>query len=198
MPIAPQFEYFLSNTINAVDEHSRIWNCPLPMHRKMSRKTAGTFVSYGEYFSAIRSFLAKDNFHTIASAISRQIKAPVRPEDVKKICVYLEKHGEFYHPARVETFVHGTGISFVLNVAISDAGKNCIKREYRSLEKLNEEFPFSFIPEIYGKNEVHTSFHLYLKFTAKMKSIQKIIINCLCLWESGLKDSMNSTYPQTR
>lgn len=156
MPIAPQFEYFLSNAINPVDEHSRIWRSPLPMHRKASQKTAGTSVTYGEYFFAIRSFLAKDNFHTVASAISRRIKAPVKPEEIKKICVYLEKHGEFYHPARVETLVHGSGISFVLNVAISDAGKNCIKREYRSLERLNGEFPFSFIPEIYGKDEVHT------------------------------------------
>jgi hypothetical protein len=64
------------------------------------------------------------------------------------------KHGEFYHPSRVEVTVHERQIYFVLNVAISRAGKSHIVGEYQFLKKLNRDFPFAYLPQVYGYGEV--------------------------------------------
>jgi hypothetical protein len=60
---------------------------------------------------------------------------------------------KFYHPARVEALVGHYKISFVLNVAVSEAGIRIIKGEYRNLKKLNDEFSLSFLPQVYGFGE---------------------------------------------
>ena len=39
---------------------------------------------------------------------------------------------------------------FVVNVAISAAGRDCIEREYNCLKRLGNDFSFSSIPEVYG------------------------------------------------
>jgi len=124
------------------------------MSRKKSQKADGLSVTYGEYFYAVRSFLEKDEFKSITSAISQRLNQNIKPEEIKEIRIYLEKHGEFYHPAKIETYINRSRILFVLNVAISSAGKNYIKREFEILNKLNNEFSFSFIPKVYSRGEI--------------------------------------------
>ena len=150
----PQFKYYLQYTKNLIDENSNIWSLPLPMSRKKSQKADGLSVTYGEYFYAVRSFLEKDEFKSITSAISQRLNQNIKPEEIKEIRIYLEKHGEFYHPAKIETYINRSRILFVLNVAISSAGKNYIKREFEILNKLNNEFSFSFIPKVYSRGEI--------------------------------------------
>jgi hypothetical protein len=45
----------------------------------------------------------------------------------------------------------------VLNVAVSETGKQFIKEEYQSLKRLNAEYARSFLPRVYGFAEVMTS-----------------------------------------
>ena len=151
MPNAPRFKYFLSNKKNPVQKDSQIWNTPLPMSRQKHPNDTGICVSHGDYFTAIRYFLEQDCFKIITRAVSQQMHREVTSQEIQEIRIFLEKHGEFYHPARIETILHGTAIDFVLNVAISDSGKRCVQREYRLLEQLNENFPFSFLPKVFGQ-----------------------------------------------
>jgi hypothetical protein len=121
------------------------------MSRKQRPNDAGICVSHGDYFTAVRNFLEKGKSEIITRALSQQIHREVSSEDIEEISIFLEKHGEFYHPARIETILRGTAISFVLNVAISDAGKRYIQREYGLLKQLHEDFQFLFLPKVYGQ-----------------------------------------------
>jgi hypothetical protein len=151
MPNTPQFKYFLSHKKNPVQKDSRIWTALLPMNRQQHPNDSGIGVSHGDYFTAARYFLEQDRSKIITRAVSQQIHRQVTSLEIEEIRIFLEKHGEFYHPARIETILHGTAIAFVLNVAISDPGKNCIQREYYLLKQLNENFPFSFLPKVFGQ-----------------------------------------------
>lgn len=162
MPNAPQFKYFLYGAGQPVQPDSEICTTPIPLSRKPKERQAADFVSHGDYFSACRDFLAKDDFKTITFAVSQQIRRPVAVEELETIHIILEKHGEFYHPSKIETVLQGTTVSFVLNVAVSNAGNACIQREYRCLKRLHKEFPLSFVPKAYGEG------HIYIKNNRKV------------------------------
>ena len=173
MPDKPQFRYFLRHPATFVQENDAIWKSPLPMNRRQAsvhshspsaekqlplssggEMQGDVSVSHGDYFCAIRSFLEKDRLRMISSEASRHIGQDTGPEHIESIDIYLEKHGQFYHPAKIETIVGGSEASFVLNVAISEPGKACIKREYNLLRQLNDTFSCSFLPKIYGQGEI--------------------------------------------
>ncbi|RLC25512.1 MAG: hypothetical protein DRH21_03875 [Deltaproteobacteria bacterium] len=154
MSAKPQFKYYLQSKKYFIDEKTDIWSLPIPLSIKKPQKADGISVTYGEYFYAVRFFLEKDEFKSITSAISQHLNQNIKPEEIQEIHIYLEKHGEFYHPARIETFMNGSRILFVLNAAISSAGKGFIKREFEILNKLNNEFSFSFIPKVYSQGEI--------------------------------------------
>ena len=124
------------------------------MSRKPSDKQDAISISHGDYFCAVRDFLERNSFRLILSALSQQIRQEVPLRKIKEIRIYLEKHGEFYHPARIETVLPESIVSFVLNVAVSGAGKECAQREYRLLQKLNKDFAFSFLPGVFGQGRV--------------------------------------------
>jgi len=124
------------------------------MGRKPLEDEADKSVSHGDYFGAVRDFLQKDNFKLILAALSQHIRRDVTFEELEAIRIVLEKHGEFYHPARIETILPETAILFVLNVAVSDAGKSCIRQEHQILNKLNADFPFAFLPRVYGQGDI--------------------------------------------
>ncbi len=151
MKITPQLKYFLYSADQAVQEESEVWAAPIPLSRKPSDKKEDISISHGDYFCTVRDFLEKDNFRLILSALSQQVRYDVTLRKIKEIRIYLEKHGEFYHPARIETALPEATVAFVLNVALSSAGKDCAHREYRLLQKLNQDFSFSFLPRVFGQ-----------------------------------------------
>jgi hypothetical protein len=155
----PQFTYFLSNRKNPVQEDHRIWSAPIPLHRHpsavASESETGIFLSHGDYFTGVRNFLEQDGCEIITRAVSQHIRRDITSEAIENIRIILEKHGEFYHPARIETVLAETTRSFVLNVAVSDIGKRYADREFRCLKQLNTEFPFSYLPRVYGRGRVY-------------------------------------------
>jgi hypothetical protein len=159
MSNGPRFKYFLSNQKNPVRKDSRIWTIPLPKNRHNHPDDFGINVSHGDYFTAARYFLELDRSEIITRAVSQHMHREVTCQEIEEIRIFLEKHGEFYHPARIETILHDTAIAFVLNVAISNPGKNFIQREYRLLKQLNENFPFSFLPKVFGHGCVSVTGH---------------------------------------
>lgn len=73
---------------------------------------------------------------------------------VETFQVFLVKHGEYYHPARVETQIKGRPFNWVVNVAVSAAGRSLLSKEHAILERLSREFRVSYLPEVYGTGEV--------------------------------------------
>ncbi|MDM8524740.1 hypothetical protein QUF80_15335 [Desulfococcaceae bacterium HSG8] len=145
----PEIRYFLYHKAHPVQKNHDIWNTSLPVNRIPSRDTAEGSVTHGDYFSAIRFFLEENGWKVIISAVSQCMCRPVLLAEIKEISICLEKHGEFYHPARIRIYMDDEKIPFVLNAAVSDAGRGCILREYYLLKQLNEDFPCTFLPKIY-------------------------------------------------
>jgi len=154
MPHKPQFKYFLSDATNSVQKNSEIWSIPLPATRKQPQRVTGISVTYGDYFSAVHSFLEQNRFEILIFAFSKSINRQIIPEEIKEIRVCLVKHGEFYHPSLIEAVLNKHSCKFVVNVAISATGRDCIEREYNCLKRLGNDFSFSSIPEVYGYGEV--------------------------------------------
>ena len=151
----PGFQYFLSRADIPVTEDSEIWGESLPLAKTRSDERfedAGR-VRYGDYFSAVRSFLEKDRFRPARTFLSSYHGREVAPGDIREFRVFLEKHGAFYHPARIEIDAEGKTARCVLNVAVSDTGRGFVDREYESLQGLNAARPISFIPRVYALGE---------------------------------------------
>jgi hypothetical protein len=128
----PRISFFISHSKEPVTENSRRWHAPIPLRLDALMKHAGESVSHAAYFRAAQTFLEANSFEFIIRAASRQLDRDVKAADIDEIRICLEKHGEFYHPARIETVVNQKKISLVLNVAISETGST----EYRAAAAL--------------------------------------------------------------
>ncbi len=155
MPETIPFNYFLADEQAPVTEDRSVWNDPLPVNRTHQIAGKDSPVSYGDYFLAVRSFFEKDRFNILTSAVYEQTCQQIIPADIDNIHIYLEKHGEFYHPARIMATVSGQRYPFVLNVAVTETGRDCIKREYPVLKKLNTVFSSQYIPKVYGEDSIY-------------------------------------------
>jgi hypothetical protein len=154
MSIKPQIYYFLSHLEEPITEDSPLWQEPIPLGRRNSTQMDSRIVCYADYFRAARSFLENDMYAGISMAVAQKLQQDIKPQDIDEIRICLDKHGEFYHPARVDVIVRQTQLSFVLNVALSVRGKRFIKQEYQNLIKLNAEFPFYYLPQVYSQGDV--------------------------------------------
>jgi len=137
-----------------VSSASALWREALPLARPSSGQPEPIVVPYGQYFEAARSFFEQDGCATLSGVLARRLEQTVLPGDIREIRIHLEKHGEFYHPARIEADVAGHTIPLVLNVAVSDSGKQHINAEFNTLKRLNVEFAESFLPQVYTLGQV--------------------------------------------
>ena len=156
----PRFKFFLSSIKNPVQEGDLIWSTPIPLTRHQS---TGTFkpdsdisVNHGDYFTAVRDFLERDRYAIVVRSVSHHLHRDITPDEIEEIRIFLDKHGEFYHPSKIEVVLQADEISFVLNVAVTDVGKKFAQREFRLLKMLNMDYPDSFIPRVYADGNVFT------------------------------------------
>ncbi|MDF1593498.1 MAG: hypothetical protein P1P89_18470 [Desulfobacterales bacterium] len=124
-------------------------------------KSADAPVSYKDYFQAARIFLMRNKFADLTQAAAIRLERTVRPEEIREVRVSLEKHGQFYHPSRVDVCGSGFTAAFVLNVAISATGKAWIENEYHTIKKLKKDFTVGYLPEVYAYGEVPLKDHGY-------------------------------------
>jgi hypothetical protein len=148
----PHFSFFIFPSKEPVTADSRIWHEPIPLRLDALMKQDGdaASVSHAAYFQAAQIFLEAKSFATIRHAVSRQLNCDVKTPDIEQIRICLQKHGEFYHPARIEAVVYQKKLSLVLNVAISETGRRFIEAEFHILNRLNSEQPLQYLPQAYG------------------------------------------------
>jgi hypothetical protein len=113
-------------------------------------------LSYGDYFSAVRDFLQKNEFQLLTDTLSKRTNRQVALNEIEEIQIHLEKHGAFYHPSRILAVGKGLKIPLVLNVALSKTGRDLIKKEFELLKTLNTRFNCDYLPEVYGRGDVYT------------------------------------------
>ena len=157
MPARPKITYFLYESKNSITNDHPLWQSPLPLHRNASSRfghpKSGASVNYGDYFQAVREFLKKNHYSILSAAVSRQIQRTIDPEGIREIRVCLQKHGAFYHPARIDVIGTDFWTKFVLNVAVSRAGRDCIEKEYGIFEMLHQVIQGHYLPNIYGRDD---------------------------------------------
>ena len=150
----PRFSFFIPHSKHPVSADNPIWQASIPLRLSALLKSEGESVTYADYFQATRSYLESGSFKIITRAISRQLGGDVKPHEITEIRINLEKHGQFYHPARIEVILFKKQFSFVLNVAISEPGRSLIEREYHLLNRLNTAQPGNYLPQVYGFGRV--------------------------------------------
>jgi len=148
----PRFSFFIFHSTEPVTEDSRIWHEPIPLRLDTLMKQDGDeeSVNHAAYFRAAQRFLEADSFEVLTRAVSRRLNRDVAAPDIAEIRICLQKHGEFYHPARIEIVAYQKQLSFVLNVAVSKTGRRFIEAEFHLLNRLNTEHPFHYLPQAYG------------------------------------------------
>ncbi|MGB5156935.1 hypothetical protein [Desulfobacterium sp. N47] len=149
----PPVKYFLSDQDQLIKPDSELWNVPLPSNRNnaeiKSCRDKSHSITYGDYFEAAGDFIRQNNYEFILNALSFS-KQKICLERINEIRILLEKHGRFYHPAKVVVVTDSSKTPFVLNVAISEAGIECAGNEYITLQRLHKKIPNDFIPSVYG------------------------------------------------
>jgi len=125
------------------------WHRPFPLTRIKEPPSSADRFTYGDYFSSVRRFLERDNHVNLVKAATLSSGRGVRPEEIERVSIFLIKHGEYYHPSRLDVHISGETRRFVLNVAVTDQGIACMENESASLVSLNREMPNSYIPELF-------------------------------------------------
>jgi hypothetical protein len=110
---------------------------------------------YRIYFRAITDFLKKRNFQPLLEAVNNCLGTNFNLSELNEIIVRTEKHGALYHPASIECMLKNSRIKFGLNVAVSDTGKDSLRREFAVLKTLHSRFNFPYIPIPYHLDELH-------------------------------------------
>ena len=154
MAASPRFEYFLYRKERPIEEGTWNWDAPFPGKnppapvKPLSNDPPD--VRIGDYFIGARAFLEKNRFNLLTQSASKLAGFPIAFNQIRTIRIRLQKHGEFYHPARVDVIGDGFDVAFVLNIALFDRGTEWIDREYRLLKTLTRRYPSSYLPEVFG------------------------------------------------
>ncbi len=158
MPEKIPLEFFLATPDHPVIPGDDTWQRPLPLSRK-SRAIENsiadeTTVSYGDYFTAVGRYLEKERYRTVNQGLKDTVGRKIEQRNLQKLSVFLVKHGEFYHPARVVVKTGSGDLSFVVNVAISGVGRDHIKEEFNLLVGLYSVFESPALPRVYDLDEI--------------------------------------------
>jgi hypothetical protein len=150
----PTLRFYLSTIADPIDSGHALWRQPLPDRRMpASLRPApprASRATYGDYFSAVVRFCASDGWALIRQAAARQTARRIELAELGDIAVFLEKHGAFYHPARLRVKIGDQMLSLVVNVAVSADGRRTLPGEVKTLERLGEQRPFGWLPRVYG------------------------------------------------
>jgi len=116
-------------------------------------------LTLGDYFDTLRNCILEDEGKLLKGALKSASHKNFNLEEIQKIQIRSEKHGVLYHLASVEVITTKIAVKFTLSTAISEKGQGCMLREHHILDRLNRNFQFSFLPEIYDMRKMtcHTA-----------------------------------------
>ena len=109
--------------------------------------------TYHHYFQAIQEVLARDSYKRLLEAVKRQLALPKLPIEVERVLIYSEKHGNWYHPAKIEIITPQGCARFVLNVALTERGQAAMTGEIKTLKYFAGNFNYPWIPTLYFYDE---------------------------------------------
>ena len=110
-------------------------------------------MTLGDYFSAIKNFILKDNRKSLSPLLNEELEKTVDLDPINKILIRSEKHGAFYHLASVEIFIDNQSIKLAVSTAVTEKGKRWLNREYDLLKYLGNTFKLPYLPKVHFKGD---------------------------------------------
>jgi hypothetical protein len=154
-PGNPRVTYFQASDDRPVAENSPRWRMPLPLSPagvvKTGEPASGSVVTYGDYFTAVHRFIEDKGRLGLTNALRKSVGHSITAADLGTVRIYLEKHGHFYHPARITVAVDNLRPAFVVNVAVTKIGRSYLREDFGNIRLLNDRFPYRFLPQVYCK-----------------------------------------------
>ncbi|SDT87510.1 hypothetical protein [Desulfobacula phenolica] len=159
------FCFFLSGEKKEVLPGSELWELPLSgkntgfsSDTPSERKLQDAVITIGDYFLASCRFLSENNFSILKAGLEVVCKRSVLTGQIDRIVVFLEKHGAFYHPLKIQVVVHGfPECCFVLNGAVSKSGLSLLENEYKIISRLNKtHYVQRHLPMVFGVDVITT------------------------------------------
>jgi hypothetical protein len=162
----PPFRFLLSAELTRVMPGDPLWEAPLPTTRtaagEMVRQgqaespvdqlpDAEMAVTYGDYFTAIQRALCKDQGTALGEALIGLEAGPVSLEQIERVTIQLLKHGQYYHPSRLEVAAAGAVHHLALNVALTEDGIALLPRETAALDSLADQTGVTGVPRVLAK-----------------------------------------------
>jgi hypothetical protein len=111
---------------------------------------------YRVYFNAINDFLTRENFQPLIEALNNRLSADFDLIALNEIIIRTEKHGALYHPASIECLTAGKKVKFGLNVAVTESGRNALKKEFDVLQTLHKQYRLPYIPKPFLLDEAYS------------------------------------------
>lgn len=193
------FRFFVSGEKNQVVPGSPLWALPLSgkdtghsCGPSSTRTTQAPCVTIGDYFSAASQFLSKNNFSILKAGLDVFMQRPAVEDQIDTIIIFLEKHGAFYHPLKIQVvLMNKLTCSFVLNGAASDPGLSLIETEHDLISGLNKTCIQCYLPQVFGIDKVKTGNQRIVFFLGEwFEDYKEFHITCyqdkrsIAIWES--------------
>ncbi|MFZ3048999.1 MAG: hypothetical protein WA151_24035 [Desulfatirhabdiaceae bacterium] len=147
-----RFSYWIGERDLQIQPETGMWCDAFPIQPNAGSSV--TAITYGDYFEGVRAFLIQNDGIRIHHALNRLFEAPRSFQDIDAIDIHLIKHGEFYHPGRVDIHLSGKRVSFLVNVALSKPGMATAQNEFRLLERLSQTGCGQFLPEVFDLKKI--------------------------------------------
>jgi hypothetical protein len=149
---APSVRYFLADRRHPVSPNDVDWGRCLPRNRHNAAVSDGPgTVTCGDYFEGVAAFLARGGWQPLRRAVA--VLSPDWPADApfSGIDIFLEKHGAFYHPARVTAMAGRRRVDLVVNVALSPEGIDLLASEVDLIPRLGDRFGLAYLPGVFER-----------------------------------------------
>jgi hypothetical protein len=145
----PLIQYFSSSLLGKVPADPLWTETYLPLDRPGGPPTIESSWTYGRYFESIERVIAQDDFALLLKATQRQGAVPLALSDISCIRIYSEKHGNWYHPAKISLETPRGEVCFGMNVALHERGRAAMFGEVRALRHLAAKYPYPWVPQVY-------------------------------------------------
>jgi len=108
-----------------------------------------SFLTLGDYFSAIERFVCRDKGQLLSRILHEHYPACMPFNRLEKITITSEKHGAFYHIARVTLHAESASCTLAVTAAVARNSRQSLEREFMQLGGLNEKHNLPFLPQVY-------------------------------------------------
>jgi hypothetical protein len=108
-----------------------------------------SFLTLGDYFSCIERFVSRDNGQLLNRILHEHYPDCMPFNRLRKVTITSEKHGAFYHIARLTLQADSASRTLAVTAAVTKNSRQSLEREFMQIGGLNEKYKLPFLPQVY-------------------------------------------------